>query len=332
VGRLLRRIAAGAAVALAAFLLLLCVVWPPPSWWKTHWPAETAFMAMRDKQFGAKRDSTPRRYDPVPSDSMSPWLLSAAAAGEDEAFYSHHGIDYRAVREAIGYRRAAFSWGNAKDRAELRRALGRAWGRRDRLRGASTITQQLAKNLYLSPSRNPLRKLKEAAAAYRLEWALNKHRILELYLNVAEFGPNVWGVAAASERYFGLRPGDLSIEQAAFLVATLPRPLTSNPAFRPGAARWRQQLILRKLHGERVVIPPAEAEDTAPPPPLPQLDTALPTDTAVVPDTARPRDITHARPDTANPRTYSAAAPIRPDTAAVPPRRRPAPSGAGSHR
>ncbi len=318
-----------AAAVAGAFLLWLVLVWPPPSWWGTHWPARTAFMAMRERQLRAAGSSIPRSYEPVPLDSMSPWLPSAATAGEDEAFYSHHGIDYRALREAIGYRRGTFSWSNPKDRSELKRALGRAWESREKLRGASTITQQLAKNLYLSPSRNPLRKVKEALIAYRLEAALEKDRILELYLNVAELGPNVWGVAAASRRYFGTSPAHISIAQAALLVATLPRPLTSNPAYRPGYAFARQQLILRKLQGEPVEIPPAEAEDTLPLPPLPVLDSAalralsVPRpDTGALDTTALPRDTTRPRKD-------SAAAPVKPDTAAVPPKKKPAPDSAG---
>jgi monofunctional biosynthetic peptidoglycan transglycosylase len=296
----LRRIAVVAAAAAGAFVLWLGLVWPPPSWWRTHWPAQTAFMAMRSRQQSVSRDAPPRRYAPVPADAMSPWLLRAAMAGEDEAFYLHHGIDYHALREALGYRRTAFSWGDPGDRAELERSLGRAWGHRDRLRGASTITQQLAKNLYLSSSRNPLRKLKEAVIAYRLEWALDKSRIMALYLNVAEFGPNLWGVEAASERYFGRPAGRLSADQAALLIATLPHPLTSNPAYRPGRTRWRQQLILLKLGGAPVVVPREEAEDTMPvflPPPA-------------------GADTVH--PDTAPPPNDSAAVP-QPDTTAAPP-------------
>src|SRR2546422_9107210 len=109
------------------------------------------------------------------------------------------------MRRAMGYRRDEFTWSNPRDRAELRRAVSRAWTRRDRLRGASTITQQLAKNLYLSSSRNPLRKLKEAITALRLELALSKDRILELYLSMAQWGPGLWGVDAASRAYFGDR-------------------------------------------------------------------------------------------------------------------------------
>ncbi|OYV64577.1 MAG: hypothetical protein B7Z72_13075, partial [Gemmatimonadetes bacterium 21-71-4] len=219
--RTLRRLAAGAAIALAAFVLWLGFVWPPPSWWRTHWPSHTAFMALRSAQFRSARRTPPRLYHPVPPDSISPWLARAAVASEDDAFYLHHGVDYHALREALGYRLASFAWSDGRDRAELWRAMRHAWARRDKLRGASTITQQLARNLYLSPSRNPLRKLKEAAIAYRLEWALDKARILDLYLNVAEFGPNLWGVEAASERYFHKPAYRLSLEQAALLIATL---------------------------------------------------------------------------------------------------------------
>jgi len=259
-----RRVVVAGLLAIAAFSGWLLFVWPPPSWWRSHWPAETAFMAMRARQQRVTSDTTPLRYRPVPLDSVSAWAGKAAVAGEDDAFYQHHGIDWRSLRGALGYRRDVFSWSNPRDRAELQRALGRASERRDRMRGASTITQQLAKNLYLSPSRNPLRKLKEAVIAYRLEWALSKRRILELYLNVVEFGPNLWGVAAASERYFGRAAAGLSMDQAALLVATLPHPLTSNPVLRPGRTVWRQQLILRRLRGESVLVPSDDAETAAP--------------------------------------------------------------------
>ncbi len=296
IGRTVRGIVLWGAGAALALILWLGFVWPPPSWWRTHWPAETAFMRMRAQQLAATRDTTPRRYVAVPLDSISDWIGKAATAGEDDAFYTHHGIDYHALRDALGYRRAAFSWTDARDRAELMRAIGRARERRDRLRGASTITQQLAKNLYLSPSRNPLRKVKEAVIAYRLEWALSKARILALYLNVAEFGPNLWGVEAASRRYFGRGAAVLSMDQSALLVATLPHPLTSNPSYRAGRTYARQQLILRKMRGERVEVPTETAEDSVPAtlPPVP--DKTAPLDPTSRDSTARPD--TTARRDT----------------------------------
>ncbi len=332
--RALRRLGLGAAVLVGAGVLWLGFVWPPPSWWATHWPANTAFMALRASQFRSARRVPPLAYDPVPSDSISPWLRRAAVASEDDAFYLHHGLDYRALREALGYRLATFSWNDGRDRAELWRAIRNAWSRRNKLRGASTITQQLAKNLYLSPSRNPLRKLKEAAIAYRLEWALDKARILDLYLNVAEFGPNLWGVQAASERYYHQGARRLSLEQAALLVATLPHPLTSNPVFRPGRTRWRQQLILLKLGGAPVTIPAEAPEDTVPAALPPGADTLqappLPVE-PVLPANSMPADSTRAdtlRPPGTGPGSDSAAAPGRnPDPAAAPPAP-PPPSGA----
>jgi monofunctional biosynthetic peptidoglycan transglycosylase len=304
VRRVLGRLVLGCLAAGAAFVVWLLFVWPPPAWWRTHWPRETAFMRMRAAQLAAAGDTTPRRYRPVPLDSINDWLERAATAGEDDAFFLHHGIDWNAIRHALGYRRDAFSWSRERDRAELQRVLARAVERRDRLRGASTITQQLAKNLYLSPSRNPLRKVKEAVIAYRLEWSLSKERILALYLNIAELGDNVWGVEAASQAYFGRSAARVSMEQAAMLIATLPHPRTSNPAYRPGRTRWRQQLILRRLRGEDILVPD-EVEEEAPPPARadtlpagaapdsairPSADTMLPppTDSAAVP----PKDTT----------------------------------------
>jgi monofunctional biosynthetic peptidoglycan transglycosylase len=210
----------------------------------------------------AMREGGPakRRYRPVPLDSMAPALSEAALTGEDARFYTHRGIDYLEVRHALGYRRARFEWDSLRDREELWRVVGRTWGRRDALRGASTITQQVAKNLYLSPSRNPLRKLKEAVTAYRLERVLGKRRILELYLNVAELGDGIWGVEAASRRYFKTSARRLTDTQAAALAATLPFPLRSNPAYRPNRMRRRQDLILRRMRGERVEVPREEEE------------------------------------------------------------------------
>ncbi len=202
----------------------------------------------------------PLRYAPVPLDAISPALVEAVVLAEDARFRHHAGMDWIEVRKALGYRRTRFDWSEGADRAELWRALRLAPARRSALRGASTITQQLAKNLYLSPSRNPLRKLKEAVTAYRLERALGKDRILELYLNVAQWGDGVWGAEAASRRYFKTGADRLSLTQAAALAASLPFPLGSNPAYRPVRMRRRQDLILRRMRGERVEVPRVEEE------------------------------------------------------------------------
>jgi monofunctional biosynthetic peptidoglycan transglycosylase len=245
----------------------LLAIWPPPIWYATHFPARTAFMAMRGRE-GLDRGV----YNPVSIDSVAPVLIQAVVTGEDNRFWSHHGIDFVEIRHALGYRRDGFSLTSGTDLRDITRALSHAWERRDDLRGASTITQQLAKNLYLSPSRNPLRKLKEAVTAERLEIALSKRRILELYLNVVELGPGVWGVGAASEHYFGRTPDRLTRSQAAALAGSLPFPLLSNPDLHPGRMRWRQALILRRMGGEPVEVPhllenePAGADTLSPAP------------------------------------------------------------------
>jgi monofunctional biosynthetic peptidoglycan transglycosylase len=161
----LARLAAGIAALLGVWLV---AVWPPPVWFRTHWPAKTAFMEIRDTR-------TPL-YRPVPLESITPALAQAVIVGEDQNFWDHGGIDFQAIRQALGYSRPDFAWTSREDWREFLRLVPRILTRRGPLRGASTITQQLAKNLYLSPSRNPLRKVKEAVTAYRLEAALGKTR------------------------------------------------------------------------------------------------------------------------------------------------------------
>lgn len=257
--RILRRL------LLYSFLLFfawLWFLWPPPAWYRWAWPRQTAFMAMRrgeERQVLKKArdhsDLPKRQYQPVPFESIATVARTAALVAEDHRFYEHAGIDYVEFRHALGYRPDDFSLGSSRDRAELWRAFQRSLEGKGRLRGASTITQQLAKNLYLSPSRNPLRKVKEALTAWRLEYWLGKERILELYLNVVELGPEVWGVEAGSRRYFGHSARQLTLDEAAALAGSLPFPLKSNPAYRPGRMRWRQAMILRRVRGEKVEIP-----------------------------------------------------------------------------
>lgn len=216
------------------------------------------------KKGGPPAPAPPLRYRPVPLDSIAPALQDAAIAGEDNKFFTHHGIDYLSLAQAIGYKRQTFDWNSVRDRNELKAVLPQVWARRSKLRGASTISQQLAKNLYLSPSRNPLRKVKEAVITWRLEAALGKRRIMELYLNVVEFGDGVFGAEAASQLYFKHSARQLSREQAAALAGSLPFPLRSNPGYRPGRMKWRQNLILRRMRGEQIEVPTEEEEDQQP--------------------------------------------------------------------
>jgi monofunctional biosynthetic peptidoglycan transglycosylase len=248
--RNLRRVALGTA---GVVLVWLFAVWPPPVWWRDHWPRETAMM--REPAAGGSQSARPV-VRPTKLESISPVLQRMVIIAEDSRFRSHVGIDPAEIADALGVDGAHGFWS----------AVGAAWRHRDRLRGASTLTQQLAKNLYLSSSRNPIRKVKEAVTALRLELALSKDRILELYLNVAEWGPGIWGVDAASGAYFAVPASRLTEEQAAELAATLPHPRTSNPTFRPDRMLTRRNLILARYRGVDVYIPPEEEADTIPVP------------------------------------------------------------------
>src|SRR6267378_589204 len=248
--RKLRRVALGTA---GVVLVWLFAVWPPPVWWRDHWPRETAMM--REQAVGGSQSARPA-VRPTNLESISPVLQRMVIIAEDSRFRSHVGIDPAEIADALGVDGAHGFWS----------AVGAVWRHRDRLRGASTITQQLAKNLYLSSSRNPLRKIKEAVTALRLELALSKDRILELYLNVAEWGPGIWGADAGSRAYFAGPASRLTQEQAAELAATLPHPRTSNPTFRPERTLARRGLILARYHGVNVYIPAEEEADTIPVP------------------------------------------------------------------
>ncbi|HWC72699.1 MAG TPA: biosynthetic peptidoglycan transglycosylase [Gemmatimonadales bacterium] len=171
---------------------------------------------------------------PSASRHDTPQLLERMVIiAEDSRFKTHHGIDFVELHDA---------WASGGHR------------------GASTITQQLAKNFYLSPSRSIFRKLKEAVTAVRLELVLSKDRIMELYLDNAELGPGVWGVDAASKAYFGVSAARLSPAQAAALAATLPQPRTSNPTFRPARMLARRDLILARYYGGKTPVPHIDEE------------------------------------------------------------------------
>src|SRR3989442_11816251 len=236
-----------AAIALA----WLVGVWPPPVWWRDHWPRETAMMRETGGwNAGRLERSTLPTFRPTALRDISPVLQRMVIIGEDSRFRTHRGIDPAEIADALG----------VNGHSGWRAMLGGLWRHRDRLRGASTITQQLAKNLYLSASRNPLRKLKEAVTAVSLEVALSKDRLLQVDLNVAEWGPGVWGADAASRAYFGVPAAGLDERQAAALAATLPHPRTSNPTFRTDRMLERRNLILARYHGVDVYIPPAAEE------------------------------------------------------------------------
>jgi len=198
--RIFRKIfllAAYAVVAslLTTFLQVLALRW--------HNPQTTAWMRMRICEARADGKTLEIRHTWVPLSKIASPMRAAVIAAEDETFYEHHGFDWEAIRKA-------------RDLNEKKERIKR---------GGSTITQQLAKNLYLSPSRSYWRKGREAVITAFMELLLPKDRILELYLNSIEFGPGVFGVEEAARTRFGVSANQLSLYQCCQLAAIIPSPL-----------------------------------------------------------------------------------------------------------
>ncbi len=165
-------------------------------------PKKTAFMEYREeiwREQGIKKKITNIW---VPLSSISPYVMKAVIIAEDDKFWSHEGFDFVAMQKAL--------------EKDIKKKKFKA--------GGSTISQQLAKNLYLSPSKNPIRKLKEAILTWRMENQLSKRRIMELYLNVAEWGEGIYGIEAAARRHFGKSAAELTPREAATLAAVIPNP------------------------------------------------------------------------------------------------------------
>jgi monofunctional glycosyltransferase len=227
-GRLWRRLVVLCLLALGAWLTWEIATWPDVRALTTRAPATTAFIE-RYKQRELEAGRKPRvlfQWTPYPA--ISAHVKRAVLVAEDINFFSHRGFDWGEIRTAV------------------EEALDE---KKEGARGASTITQQLAKNLWLSPSRNPLRKVKEALLTWQLERSLSKQRILELYLNVAELGPGLYGVGAAAPRYFGKAVADLSEDEAALLAASLPRPSQWHPGS-PSRAYQRYAFSIRSRMGK----------------------------------------------------------------------------------
>jgi monofunctional glycosyltransferase len=199
---------------------------------KSSNPQMTSLMEQRAHEAFFKGLPFKRVQTWVGYDKISPNLIRAVLAGEDSRFFDHEGFDW----------------------IEIQKAIEEDWEKGEFKRGASTITQQLAKNLFLSTSKNPIRKLHEAVITKELEWVLGKRRILELYLNVIEWGEGIYGAEAAARHYFNRSASSLTLEQASFLSAIIPSP---NGAFNPekNARRVerRRSLIVRLMR--HVVIP-----------------------------------------------------------------------------
>lgn len=280
-------------------------------------PETTAFMEQRRKELrrAGKDDAIDYRF--VSYDRISSNLRRAVLVSEDNAFWDHEGVDVEGFKEA----------------------MKRNWEERRLGAGGSTITQQLAKNLYLSPSRNPVRKLREFFIARSLEKHLSKKRILELYLNVVEMGERVYGAEAAARHYFGKSAAALSPTEAALLAGALPNPRVMKPDDPNGRLRARRDIILSRMKrwghlAEEEVLKapePEKVEEALPPVEEIETDTATETiDPVELEPFEPPADeppatstTEEASPPVEEPTTSTATAPppAEPPPAGAPPRR-----------
>lgn len=214
-------------LALVIDLIYLASIWPDWARLRAGPIPRSEFM----QQYAATRveHKWPKaRWQPVPLKQVPRHTVRAILIAEDSRFYDHGGFDFVAIREAWDYNLSAG-----------RLALG-----------ASTISQQTAKNLFLSPARTPWRKWHELILTFALERNLSKQRILEIYLNVAEFGRGIYGVDAAARAYWGVPAAQLTVEQSAQLAATLPGPTKHNPQARTRYFERRSKKILAWLSRE----------------------------------------------------------------------------------
>ena len=195
-------------------------------------PTTTAFMRLRESEAASQGRKLRHLQQWVSYRRISKNLQRAVIVAEDSRFFEHEGLDMEEIRKSI----------------EINMERGAA------IRGASTITQQLAKNLYLSPSKSPARKLRELIITRRMEAALPKARIFEIYLNVIEWGDGIWGAEAAARTYFGVSAASLTREQAALLAGAIINPRVLNPARPNRRLLSRQRIILSRMGG---VEPPA---------------------------------------------------------------------------
>lgn len=196
-------------------------------------PKKSAFMEYREAEWADQGKKIKITQYWVPLGRISPALVKAVLIGEDDKFYQHEGFDFDAMQKAI-----------EKDIAEKKFKFG-----------GSTISQQLAKNLFLTPSKNPVRKIKEAILTWRIEHTLTKKRILELYLNVAEWGEGIFGIEAAARHYYGKSAAGLGPYEAARLAAVLPNPRKFNPL---GQSRYveNRSRIIYGIMQRRGIAPP----------------------------------------------------------------------------
>ena len=222
-------------IAIAAIMAYPMLV-PDISGLKKKNPKKTALMEYRYEEWKKKGKKYRITQIWVPLSSISPYLIKAVLIGEDDKFWSHEGFDYEAIKKAIekDIKAGKFKF------------------------GGSTISQQLAKNLYLSPSKTPFRKLREAIITWKMEKILSKRRILTIYLNIAEWGEGIFGIEAAARHYYGKSASELNPEESARLAAVLPNPGKFNPL---GDSRYvvhRSNLIYSIMVRRGIVVPEYE--------------------------------------------------------------------------
>ncbi len=233
--------------AVGVWLLYELITFPKISALKTENPTTTSMIEHRAAGDRAEGKEPKRLQIWVSMDAISPNLQRAVLAGEDARYFEHNGFDWEAIEKA---------WDEAVKAGEKEAKAEGDYDENDWIppmpsfkRGASTVTQQLAKNLYLSEDRNFLRKGREALYTYYLEKNLTKKRILEIYLNVIEWGDGVYGAEAAARTYFNKSASGLSLQEAAYLSAMIPSPLNVfNPKKNLKRVQRRQRAILRGIN------------------------------------------------------------------------------------
>jgi monofunctional biosynthetic peptidoglycan transglycosylase len=197
-------------------------------WWTKFNPDETRFMSLRLSEMRERQPDAQLRRQWVPYERISVHLKRAVIAAEDDGFVDHEGFDWEGIQKAM----------------EKNRKKGRA------VAGGSTISQQLAKNLFLSPSRSYLRKGQEAAITFMMEAVMDKRRILEIYLNVVEWGDGIFGAEAAAQRYYRVPAAKLGPDQAARLAVMLPNPRKYEKTFGPRLAAHASRVAARMHYSQ----------------------------------------------------------------------------------
>ncbi len=228
-------------LGLVFLIEVLTIPWFDVATLKTKNPTETALMRQRaeEAERAGKRFTIKHKW--VSLSQIPRSMINAVVVAEDGTFWEHNGFDW----------------------FELKESLQKNWEKKRAARGASTITQQLAKNLYLSTSKDPIRKLKEAVITLLLEHYLDKNRIMEIYLNIIEWGPGIFGIGAAANTYFGQSASSLTFDQTVRLAAVIPSPLRHHPNNDSRYVLWRKKMVLTRMQGRDYAEPePSEDEDT----------------------------------------------------------------------